>query len=308
MKKIGLSLAALSLLSFSSTTFSAIGFSGMEQINDDSYLIVVDTKAHKDKERIGILKTREDNNTQYTSVEISDWKHPEGRSSDLENLCKVPNSENEFLLGESSYWKGQFGRIFHIKLNGDKAEVLHINQLPQYQLSSKDDKGDNFEGMECFARHGKTYVILGERGGSKAYPDGLLRIGIMDNNKNISWDMFKDNPVKVTAPGNWLDTKAKRSISDLHIDNEGNIWSVATEDAGNDGPFRSVIFKAATITDNPDMPVQAISNTTANWTLDGFKVEALSGPSAVVPASFMSIATEDENHPGVWRPLFAPIQ
>jgi hypothetical protein len=49
-------------------------------------------------------------------------------------------------------------------------------------------------------------------------------------------------------------------------------------------------------------------NKQASWVIDGFKVEALSGPASVVAGSFMSFATEDESYSGQWRPLFYPAK
>jgi hypothetical protein len=84
---------------------------------------------------------------------------------------------------------------------------------------------------------------------------------------------------------------------------------VATEDKSDEGPFRSVIYRAATVsTQNNAMPVMPIPNKQVSWVVDGFKVEALSGPASVVGGSFMSFATEDENYPGQWRPLFCPAK
>ena len=81
---------------------------------------------------------------------------------------------------------------------------------------------------------------------------------------------------------------------------------VATQDLGDNGPFRSIVYLAGRIEPDASEPVQVLPETNASWVLDGLKVEAL-GPSAV-ERSLLSIATDDENYEGVWRPLFdAPM-
>jgi len=286
-----------------------IGFSGMEQIDNSSYLVVHDGKEGNDGPRLGIIKIEKGSNTSYSSIPVNDWKHGDGQANDLESVCSLPGKEFEYLLAESGYWKGKYGRIFHIKLEGGSVEILNVYQLPKIKESTEEvPKGYNFEGMVCIGRRSDIIVILGERGGSKTYRDGVLRIGLLQyEESSLSWDEYKDMKIVISAPGHWNHPKKKRSISDLHVDSDGVIWSVAAEDKGDNGPFKSVIYKAALVSDRNDrVPIREITNKQVSWIIDGFKVEALSGPTSLVKGSYMSFATEDENYPGSWRPLFRP--
>ncbi len=83
------------------------------------------------------------------------------------------------------------------------------------------------------------------------------------------------------------------------------IWCVATEDAGDGGPFRSVIYLVATIDPNSTDPLHLIENPTAAWICEGIKVEALG--ASLTGDLGLSIGTDDENYPGMFRPL-SPFQ
>ncbi|MFT6336236.1 MAG: hypothetical protein ACI86M_003901 [Saprospiraceae bacterium] len=60
---------------------------------------------------------------------------------------------------------------------------------------------------------------------------GVLKWGIwnMENNTLvIEWEGL--NGMKVSAPGNWENDLLKRSITDMHVDQNGIIWASASED------------------------------------------------------------------------------
>lgn len=315
MKIISVAIAIafqLSVFSLTSAAASPIGYSGMEQIDRESYLVVHDLKAHEEGNRIGILKIQKGKSPAYSPVLVNDWKHADGKASDLESVCSLPGKDAEYLLAESGDWEGMYGRIFHVKLKGETAEVLNVYHLPIFKgRTEADPDGDNYEGMVCIGRADAIFVVMGERGGSKTYRNGVLRIGVLQYNKSIlSWDDYKNAAIDISAPGYWDNSNIKRSIADLHIDREGVIWAAATEDKDDDeGPFKSVIYRAALVSnqDNP-IPVTPITNKQSSWVIDGFKVEALSAPAAAVKGSYMSFATEDEDYPGQWRPLFPPAK
>jgi hypothetical protein len=79
---------------------------------------------------------------------------------------------------------------------------------------------------------------------------------------------------------------------------------VATADHGDNGPFRSIVFRLGTVTSGRVPPVRLEPSSTAAWTIDAMKIEALSAPARAIPGSVMSIGTDDEHFGGVWRALF----
>ena len=93
----------------------------------------------------------------------------------------------------------------------------------------------------------------------------------------------------------------------MYIDPAGTLWAVASTDEGDNGPFRSVIYRVGQVTTGVTPPVNLAPSLVPDWIVDGLKVEALAAPAAAVPASVLSVGTDDENYGGVWRPLFRPV-
>lgn len=289
---------------------SPVGYSGMAQIDPNTYIVVHDIKGYKEGNRLGIIKVQKGKKPEYTPIKVSScWKHPDGKSSDLESICKIPGHTSEFFAAESGYWEGKNGRLFHLELNGNSAEILNVYQLPLFKDNNRGQEGDNFEGMVCILlNNGQILVVLGERGGSSAYKTGGLRFGIFDYvQKSLIWESMEKGLTGVLAPGKWVKPGFKRDISDLYVSKDGGLWAVATEDDGDEGPFRSVIYKVATLDYSLENPVKLLTSTRISWIVDGVKIESLSGPCESVPGSYMSYATEDESFDGVWRALYPPI-
>ncbi|QUN07250.1 hypothetical protein KDN34_07450 [Shewanella yunxiaonensis] len=308
--KIIMLVAALLVGAIHSAMALELGFSGMAQIDANSYLVVQDKKVFEQGDRLGILQVQAEGQFSYTPLSINDWKDNDGQSSDLESVCHLPGSTNEYLVAESGYWDGKFGRIFQIVLTAEGASVKHVYHVPKIVAGGKGLHGDNFEGMACIAQQDSVLVVLGERGGSKRYKNGYLRIGVLDKSAaTLSWQQYAEHPIEISAPGAWLNAKKKRTISDLYPDEQGVIWAVATEDGGDQGPFKSVIYQAATVSSQDgNVTILPVAHPHAQWVVDGFKVEALAGPAANIPQSYMSIGTEDESFGGIWRPLFRPLK
>jgi hypothetical protein len=300
-------------------TVANAGFSGMAQTGPNTYLVVHDTKGHRDGPRLGLVEIT-GQGLAYTPVAVEDWRHPDGRASDLESACALPGrpgrpgrlgQPDEFLIAESGPWDGQYGRLFHLRLDGPRGEILRAYSLPILQGRGPDAEGDNYEGLACAPLEGnRVLLLLGERGGSSVYPTGILRVGVLDlATGDLQWREEGRAGIPITAPGEWPlgpdgSVVTPRAISDLYIDPDGTLWAVATADAGDLGPFRSIIYRLGTVTSGPDPGVALKKAPAATWVLDGLKVEALAGPAAILPGSALSLGTEDEDLGGVWRGLF----
>ncbi len=283
----------------------------MAMIDDTHYLAVHDTLSHEPGARISVLEVIADQNVSITPVSPADWAHDEGQSNDLEGVCAVPKRDGEFLLVEAGHWDGAFGRMFHVKVDITKAtpqvNVLHAFDLPEFdRKNSADPAGDEIEGIACAARSdGRTLVILGERGGSSVYATGLLRWLVIDleapGELQFSAGGFAGKTVD--APGSWSDPARNRDISALHLDSENNLWAAASEDLGDSGPFKSIVYKVAELrADDPD-PIQIVDSFYVSHTVDGFKIESLAAPTTQAEGSVFAIGTEDEAFGGVWRTL-----
>jgi hypothetical protein len=289
---------------------SISGFSGMAAINGTTFLSVHDEKSFETGNRISVIQTAQDKNVEIWPVHISDWKHEDGRSSDLEAVCRIPNRSEEFLLVESGHWDGKYGRMFHIRFDLSKkpyrARVLGVLDLPEFNGKGPNDKeGDEIEGVACATiNDGAILVFLGERGGSSVYPSGLLRWVTADlNSHTLTWSALGKRGKIIKAPGVWKNASENRDIAALHLDSDNILWASATEDLGDSGPFYSVIFKIGLVNVWSSDPLQLSLPYSVSRSIDGFKIEALAHPSSAVSDSVFSVGTEDEVYGGAWRPL-----
>ena len=281
------------------------GSSGMEKLDNQSYLVVYDIKNNKIGTRLAKIKITGEA-IQISPINISDWGK-EGKSNDLESICKIPGKTDEYFIAEAGNWKGEMGRIFHIQVDTIKlsAKVLGITKLPYKDINTLALVGDQYESMACLPySEDERILILAERGGSAVNPRGIVRWGIY--NLRTHQLEFSDSGMKgitVNAPGKWTDEKEKRDVTDLHIDSKGGIWASASADVSEVGPFYSVIYKIGQVdTANKDRPFNIYSNYSSWEVVSGFKIEALSGPSTNINCSH-SFGTEDEIYGGVWRPI-----
>ncbi|MRX62952.1 hypothetical protein [Maribacter luteus] len=281
------------------------GSSGMEQIADHSYLVVYDSKRDTKKVRLGLIKVT-DKSISVSPIQIHQWDK-EGISNDLESICAVPGKDNEFLLAESGNWEGRLGRIFHIKVDtlNLNATVLGSVKIPMLYRNDMNSVGDQYEAIMALPYdHQHRIIILGERGGSKNNPHGVVRWGLLDIDDH-TFQMSKEGKagIGVNVHGQWAHKKTKRDITDFHVDPEGGIWAAASEDPGDTGPFYSVIYKLGQVNlSNKERPFTIFSSIDIFKNVNGFKIEALSGPCKGIMGSH-SFGTEDEIYGGVWRPI-----
>lgn len=282
------------------------GSSGMEQIGANSYLVVYDVKNFKKGSRIGLINVNK-KSLVVSPIEVTAWDD-EGISSDLESICAIPGRINEYLIAESGNWQGKLGRMFHIKVDTSllKAKVLGSGRIPLLNRNDFGLKGDQYEAILCIPYEPNRYlIILGERGGSKINPNGLIRWGILDISKyKFYMSLQGKNGIEINAPGNWTNDKKNRDITDFHLDKDGVIWASASEDQGDAGPFYSVVYKLGKINkSDKNRPIIVEKKFDIYKEVNGFKIEALSGPCKGINST-LSFGTEDEMYGGVWRPIF----
>lgn len=283
------------------------GASGMTQIGPSAYLGIYDIKSHQTGPRVAMIATAVDRPIQVTPIYIEDWNNPEGQGNDLESICRIGNSGNEFLMAESGDWQGKFGRIFHLSVDTVKREgkILGTIKLPQMATNNFDLVGDQYEGMTCIKLSDEeVMLILAERGGSPPFPTGMLRWATLNlKSYSLTFSEAGKEGIAVDAPGHWTQPDKKRDITSLHVDDNGEVWAAASQDISDAGPFYSVIYRLGKLTGNMDKPVEVYSNLSIWREVSGYKIEALSGPCASVPNSKISFATEDESYGGNWRAI-----
>ncbi len=281
--------------------WSLPGISAMAKMEQDRYLLVQDKKIDQGGSRLGVMQLTANGIQSFQPLTVSQWPQQQA-SNDLEAVCALPGRPDEFLVAESGSWHGEFGRLFHFKVQQNQATILGSFPLPIQQDNSEQQAGDNFEGMVCASKAANRYLlILGERGGRGNR--GKLIAGELDIAAgDIVWS---EQTFAAQPPLPYSMDPALRDIADLYL--ESNIlWASAVREASDVGPYSSIIYQIALIDVNAAQPISVIASSQAFWQIDGFKVEALAAPSALLPGSSIAIGTEDEHFNGQWRALFAP--
>jgi len=185
--------------------------------------------------------------------------------------------------------------------------------LPAPSKNTSTPKPKQIEGIAVVAQKGGMTVLLFALRGGKEKPD--------DPEDNVVpgqliWGTLTciDTPnPKFTQSGTArLSYKpiADRGAVDLYVlaktANSWDVYSVATADPGDLGPFRSAVYLAGTLTINVPNVCFAAQNTEkiVHWDFEGLKVEAIAEPAEIFGnTSGLSIATDDELYSGIWRPI-----
>jgi hypothetical protein len=289
------------------------GYSDMAQVSRNKFLTINDRKNPKEPGyRLGIISIENEDGIIFTPISVADWMDEDREPRDMEACCTIPGRDGEFLIAESGYRKGRFGRIFHITLFKDKkgdwgVTVNKVFKIYNRKLDAKNKsyKGDQVEGMACFSALGKTVLVYGERGGSTY--DGKKVGTIVWGAIDLETYQFKKLG---EAPLVNKSIFGDRDCSALHLipneDGAVSVLSVATQDEGKNGPFNSLVYRAGRFEiDENKKTIQFVRNPEPQILaeLSGIKVEALSGPAGNAPKSTYSITTDDENLGGIWRPL-----
>jgi hypothetical protein len=281
------------------------GISGQTRFDDQSVLLVHDIKAGRDGARISLLSTSATQAPVLRAVKVDDWADAAGPANDLEAVCPVVRRPNEFIVIEAGSWQGDYGRLFHLVVNevDATARVLGSAQLPIGVDTNFSVTGDQYEGVACVANGDDTLLlILGERGGSEAYPTGVLRWADLDlRTHELTFSPEGMQGIQVDAPGNWNDSTTNRDISGLYLAPDLELWVSAAEELGEAGPFYSVIYSVGQVVPEQTQVIRLHPNPRVWREMAGFKIEALSAPSTAIPDSVMSFGTEDEVHAGTWR-------
>lgn len=289
-------------------------YSDLVAVSGNSFLTVNDRKnpIHAGF-RVGLLSVTRDKGIIFQPITVSNWRDREQAPSDLEACCAIPNRPNEFLLAESGCYNGKFGRIFHVLLTTCDAGppsivVLGVMRIYERKLDDRQRSfdGDNVVGIECFEAFGKTILVYGERGGQthSGTKPGTIVWGELDLNEYQFKKIGESALVPRSFPG-YRDCSALYLVADEK--QRVSIFSVATTDPDDNGPFDSFIYRAGSFvldTKSSAVTFEMDLQPTILATVPGLKVEGLAGPASNVPNSDFSIATDDENLGGVWRPVF----
>lgn len=286
-----------------------VSASALVRLGGDTFLVVSDRKYPNDPgPRLTVLAVQQEG----VSCDLLPLTGLGGADepSDLEAACAVAGRDEEYLLAESGYYEGRFGRVMHVRIaqRGGQWTATVLGTLvpfgkptPRYSTPGE----DQVEGMACLRTgDGKLVLVLARRGG--ASKPAALVWGTLENLGGRRPLFVQSGEAALTSGPAPL---GDRGAADLYLKaagpNKWRVWAVAAIDAGNHGPFRSLIYDAGKLVWGKSLrlhfkrePVKAL------WSLEGLKVEALADPPSVASESVVSVGTDDELYGGIWRPLF----
>jgi hypothetical protein len=298
-KLIGITAAILIALTVLANAEDFPSTSGIADLGGGRYLLVDDTKdkpelAQHPRLRVATLTP---GGTTIEAVQ-EDWGDG-AKPNDLESIAAIPGQPGSFLIAESNYVGSKYGRMFYVRVaNEGSAWTSHVfgtAQLPGWL------HGD-VEGIALGARaDGGLILLISERGGSGPYSPAWLWWGNFDLStgeltrpEEAIYGMQLSWPGKTSNP--W-----SRACTDLYVDQGGYLWASGAQDNGDNGPFRSVVYRIGRFDATQPYPIMYEMDNDMVWRIDGLKVEAL-GP-AVVEGSILTVFTDDEYFGGLWRPL-----
>lgn len=276
------------------------GISGMalidEQATAKEFLYVHDFKLRPGEEnykRFGVLSTSTRWNTK--SVDFEDWSALKNiKGSDLESICKIPKT-NRFLVAESSYYKGKYGRVIMLEYTKINQKTT-VKALAAWKLPNDVQQ---IEGMICTPlsqeEEGRVLVIIAEREGKTA--PKTIRWEVLDVNTNGNTLKFENSMAFQTPEQDGM----TRDITDLYLDPSGKLWCTASTDMGDTGPFASAIYAIGQVNKEKCCTVYLYPEPIKKVTLSGLKVEALGAP--VLPNTAFTIGSDDEALGSVFRPV-----
>tara|TARA_B000000475_G_scaffold161673_1_gene130239 strand:+ start:692 stop:1543 length:852 start_codon:yes stop_codon:yes gene_type:complete len=243
-----------------SRQFSISGVANFEK----GFIVVHDNKK-KDQPRISYLDK---------SFKIRKLIWPEPKLPyDLEALYRIPGYKNKFITMEST---GK-AYLFYIDPFNFRIEVVHTFTLPG--LSNK----MNLEGFAIFNSAQGQIFLYGDRGSNKR--NSTLITALYDpSNHNI----YEVNKFEIELP---IPKKSKRNIADLTIDINGGVWTSATSDPGNNGPFKTAIYQIGQMNNTGTFDFNHPSLLNPLMVIENQKVEAM-----IFDNGDLILMTDNENY------------
>lgn len=288
--------------------------SGMAKLAENAYLVVSDTKVKDcpDKEgpRIGLLTFPNPETYTYEPITV-DWSTLKGgRPNDLESICTLAGTPDEFLAVESGYVGWNYARIIRLQATyaDGKASIAVTGCIRFLPWLPDGSCFEDIEAAQTFTRCDETYLLLAKRG--KAIRDGLTRKDSHDLLKSrivwgkLSWEHPVFKPIdylKIATPfKSLLVPGERRFVSDLLIHN-GDLYVSSCSDPGDDGPFTSAIFKIGALRTTGQILHTLRTDQMQIIRVAGHKIEALAEPSA--EGGLLLAGTDDENANGTVIPV-----
>jgi hypothetical protein len=238
--------------------------SALAWLDGERFLALHDSKnpLMPERPRISLIQLPQSFGSQFWKVLSLDWPAPQGLSSDLESIARIPGTASFLFVESGEKYKNnpQFRRIFHVDFQDEQLKLRSFIELPATVT--------NIEGA-AVARLGQRLIfIFAERADSQkatALTWAELQLAPLRLGK---FQTVQYRPRAFFGPG-W------RPVSAIEIDQQGQLYIASAFDPNDDrGPFRSVIWRIGHITDRKSRIIlsrrpQLIAR------LDGLKIESL---------------------------------
>ena len=284
--------------------------SGLAHYHDKLYLVVHDTDRKPSRPRLGVLAVKKKSPPEYRRLDV-DWTGVGGVPDDLESICSVPGTGNEFLVVESGDGAVRPARAFRVRLTGLRLADVRAQVAGKIDLP---ESVRNIEGSTLIPGPDGLVLVLCER--DERDPQATVARGDESERHTlllwagIDMDGYRlDEPLHRTAvrAAVWPAGPEKvRTCSDLFYEAEADggsrLWIAATADPGKVGPYESIVYQAEVT--QQDLARPAGLTMRAAWRVDGFKVEGLATPW--LPGAGLTMVTDDDSLGGVVRALPLP--
>ena len=229
--------------------------SGLAAHSPGRSIAVKDTKMEDDSKRVVLL----DNRTGQVDELDIDWSKT-GRARDLEAIAPGAN-QGDYLAVEGSSFGDFRARLFELKVGSSDGQAVKSHVLPYF--------GQEVEGLH---RHqnpdGSQTVVFGgrgdENGKSKLFWGTLSGQGLSFTDEGLEG---RDVQSPILGPG-------QRSISELSMHSNGELWAAATIDEGDTGPFQSQLYSLGRLDMSSGSP-ELRSGESQVVPVSGTKVEAM---------------------------------
>ena len=239
---------------------SEFTISGMAHFNN-GYIVVHDNKM-KDQPRVSFIDRKN---------EIKQIRWPQNTLPfDLEGLVGLPDYKDQFIMMES---RGLCYRVLIDSLYY-KITIINVFELPNIKVHM------NLEGLNVFKNDSNYTIVYGDRGSH--IRQSVIFIASYDPSGDFISNI-ETYTVSLPEPNNH-----KRNIADLAIDSKNILWTSATSDPGDNGPFETKLYKLGQFnTTGNFIPYKAYE---PSFSFPGQKVEAM-----VFKDNHLFMMTDNEN-------------
>jgi hypothetical protein len=263
--------------------------SGLGFVNDADLLAVHDAKGGSDRARVSRVRLPDAEalfRMEPVPVQAGERQWP---AIDLESIAPIPGTAFALLAESGDDKRYPVPRIFLAEYRRGQLSILDATDWPV--------PVENVEGTAAASVAGNLVFLFAER--AEGRQSTQLRWATLTL-QPLAFGPFRETTFVVPAPkgANML------PVSALDVDPEGVVYAVSATDPGNDGPFRSTIWRIGRVhADEDGQPLLSLESRPRRLaTVDGLKVEGLA-VRRIAGKTQIIIGSDDESYGGVIRPL-----